>query len=72
MQAARYESGLDDSPMYDGHFFAVTDNKTGYGLMQMYDVGRASLEAEYLPISPSTPPYLEASQRRMASVVAMS
>jgi len=45
MQAARYESGLDDSPMYDGHFFAVTDNKTGYGLMQMYDVGMASMVA---------------------------
>jgi len=45
MQAARYESGLDDSPMYDGEFFAVTDNKTGYGLMQMYDVGMASMVA---------------------------
>ena len=31
--------------MYDGHFFAVTDNKTGYGLMQMYDVGMASMVA---------------------------
>jgi hypothetical protein len=36
MQGARYESGLDNSPMYDGDFFAD-------GLMQLYDVGMASM-----------------------------
>lgn len=36
MQGARYESGLDNSPMYDGNFFQD-------GLMQMYDVGMTSL-----------------------------
>lgn len=41
MQAARYESGLDNSPMYDGEFFAGEP----YGLMQMYDVGMASMSA---------------------------
>ena len=44
MQAARYESGLDNSPMYDGEFFAVTQ-PDGYGLMTMYDVGMASIVA---------------------------
>eukprot|EP00546_Thalassionema_frauenfeldii_P011612 CAMPEP_0178927074 /NCGR_PEP_ID=MMETSP0786-20121207/18947_1 /TAXON_ID=186022 /ORGANISM="Thalassionema frauenfeldii, Strain CCMP 1798" /LENGTH=276 /DNA_ID=CAMNT_0020602389 /DNA_START=200 /DNA_END=1027 /DNA_ORIENTATION=+ len=38
MQCARFESGLDNSPMYDGDFF---DPKTN--LMQMYDVGMTSL-----------------------------
>eukprot|EP00980_Cylindrotheca_fusiformis_P027141 scaffold19016_cov147-Cylindrotheca_fusiformis.AAC.5 len=36
MQGARYESGLDNSPMYDGNFFRN-------GLMQLYDVGMTSL-----------------------------
>jgi hypothetical protein len=36
MQAARYESGLDNSPMYDGDFFED-------GLMRLYDVGITSL-----------------------------
>ena len=31
----RYESGLDDSPMYDGDFFNVTGSRAGYGLMQV-------------------------------------
>lgn len=38
MQGARYESGLDNSPMYDGDFF---DNTTH--LMQLYDVGMSSM-----------------------------
>jgi putative isomerase len=36
MQGARFESGLDNSPMYDGKFFKD-------GLMQLYDVGMTSL-----------------------------
>ena len=44
MQAARYESGLDNSPMYDGEFFA-SNRPSGFGLMQMYDVGMASMVA---------------------------
>eukprot|EP01060_Flectonema_neradi_P020866 TRINITY_DN28366_c0_g1_i1.p1 TRINITY_DN28366_c0_g1~~TRINITY_DN28366_c0_g1_i1.p1 ORF type:complete len:807 (+),score=98.63 TRINITY_DN28366_c0_g1_i1:110-2422(+) len=46
MQAARYESGLDNSPMYDGEFF---NNKTHF--MELTDVGFTSLvanEAKYL------------------------
>ena len=39
MQDARYESGLDNSPMYDGDFFDT--NKTH--LMQLYDVGMSSM-----------------------------
>ena len=42
MQAARYESGLDNSPMYDGEFFVRTE-ADGYGLMRMWDVGMASM-----------------------------
>lgn len=38
MQTARYESGLDNSPMYDGDFFNTTS-----GLMEMYDVGMSSM-----------------------------
>jgi len=38
MQGGRYESGLDNSPMYDGEFF-----NTEIGLMEMYDVGMSSL-----------------------------
>jgi putative isomerase len=38
MQAARFESGLDNSPMYDGDFF-----DKGTHLMQLYDVGMTSL-----------------------------
>jgi hypothetical protein len=41
MQDARYESGLDNSPMYDGEFF----NRTS-GLMNLYDVGMSSLFAQ--------------------------
>ena len=44
MQAARYESGLDNSPMYDGDFFKVTE-PDGYGLMELYDVGMGSMVA---------------------------
>ena len=44
LQAARYESGLDNSPMYDGEFF-VGQPPDGYGLMQSYDVGMASMVA---------------------------
>ena len=39
MQDARFESGLDNSPMYDGEFFDA--NKTH--LMQLYDVGMSSM-----------------------------
>eukprot|EP01079_Euglenida_sp_SAG-EU17-18_P002855 gene2855-3450_t len=38
MQGARYESGLDNSPMYDGNFW---DEDTH--LMQLYDVGMSSM-----------------------------
>jgi hypothetical protein len=38
MQGARYESGLDNSPMYDGYFFS---NDTHH--MQLADVGASSL-----------------------------
>eukprot|EP01083_Nonionella_stella_P210138 761057_1 len=38
MQAARYESGLDNSPMYDGDFFNTTTHH-----MMLYDVGMTSL-----------------------------
>lgn len=37
-QGARFESGLDNSPMYDGDFF----NKTSH-LMELYDVGMSSM-----------------------------
>ena len=40
MQAARYESGLDNSPMYDGEFF---NNITHH--MTLYDVGFNSMLA---------------------------
>jgi len=44
LQDARYESGLDNSPMYDTPSDAdLFDNTTG--LMQLYDVGMASLLA---------------------------
>ena len=39
MQAARYESGLDNSPMYDDD--ALFNNRTH--LMQLYDVGMTAL-----------------------------
>jgi len=39
MQNARYESGLDNSPMYDGEFF----DESNTFLMQMYDVGMSSM-----------------------------
>ena len=50
MQDARYESGLDDSPMYDGSFSNTTNgcslNESGCGLMDLYDVGMSSLFAQ--------------------------
>ena len=41
MQGARFESGLDNSPMYDGEFFNTTTHK-----MQLYDVGMTSMVAQ--------------------------
>eukprot|EP01060_Flectonema_neradi_P036810 TRINITY_DN719_c0_g2_i1.p1 TRINITY_DN719_c0_g2~~TRINITY_DN719_c0_g2_i1.p1 ORF type:complete len:809 (+),score=122.46 TRINITY_DN719_c0_g2_i1:62-2428(+) len=41
MQDARYESGLDNSPMYDGEFFNTTTHK-----MMLYDVGMTSMVAQ--------------------------
>ena len=38
MQNARFESGLDNSPMYDGEF-----HDRASGLMQLYDVGMTSM-----------------------------
>eukprot|EP01084_Bolivina_argentea_P287125 492646_1 len=38
MQAARYESGLDNSPMYDGNLFNTTTHH-----MQLYDVGMTGM-----------------------------
>ena len=47
MQDARYESGLDNSPMYDGTFSNTTNGcgltESGCGLMELYDVGMSSL-----------------------------
>ena len=46
MQGARFESGCDNSPMYDGKLYDPQTN-----LMQMYDVGMTSLyiqECDYL------------------------
>jgi putative isomerase len=46
MQGARYESGLDNSPMYDGTFFKKglkTHGTYSIGQMEMYDVGMASM-----------------------------
>ena len=46
MQGARYESGLDNSPMYDGEFFQTncsTDGPNLVGQMTLYDVGMASM-----------------------------
>lgn len=55
MQGARYESGLDNSPMYDGTgYFETNVSATGslsIGAMQLYDVGFSSMfvqEAESL------------------------
>ena len=36
---SRYESGLDNSPMYDGDFF---DGENTF-MMQLYDVGMSSM-----------------------------
>ena len=47
MQAARYESGLDNSPMYDGDFFSV-NKSTGTGHMMLWDVGMSSMVAQEL------------------------
>lgn len=46
MQGARFESGLDNSPMYDGDFFSKNVSSDGsytVGQMQLYDVGFASM-----------------------------
>jgi hypothetical protein len=46
MQGARYESGLDNSPMYDGEFFDANikiHGSYGIGQMTLYDVGMASM-----------------------------
>jgi hypothetical protein len=54
MQGARYESGLDNSPMYDGAYFDNNLSSIGslqIGQMRLYDVGFASMfvqEAEAL------------------------
>eukprot|EP00658_Telonema_sp_P-2_P034540 TRINITY_DN25205_c0_g1_i2.p1 TRINITY_DN25205_c0_g1~~TRINITY_DN25205_c0_g1_i2.p1 ORF type:complete len:721 (+),score=172.82 TRINITY_DN25205_c0_g1_i2:163-2325(+) len=40
MQAARYESGLDNSPMYDGEFYNTSSHR-----MMLYDVGMSSMVA---------------------------
>ena len=40
LQSARYESGLDNSPMYDGELFDAASHK-----MRLYDVGMSSLVA---------------------------
>ena len=48
MQGARFESGLDNSPMYDGTFFAAnvsSDGAYAVGQMRLYDVGFASMVA---------------------------
>lgn len=44
MQAARYESGLDNSAMYDGDFFSFNETLQS-GHMHLYDVGMASMLA---------------------------
>ena len=41
MQDARFESGLDNSPMYDGEFFNTTSHQ-----MMLYDVGMTSMVAQ--------------------------
>jgi hypothetical protein len=46
MQGARFESGCDNSPMYDGEFFQAnikTHGSYGIGQMTLYDVGMASM-----------------------------
>ena len=46
MQGARFESGLDNSPMYDGEFFKPNLKSHGtysVGQMELYDVGMASM-----------------------------
>jgi len=43
LQAARWESGLDNSPMYDGNEDLLFDKKTHQ--MEMYDVGMSALVA---------------------------
>ena len=40
MQAGRWESGLDNSPMYDGSFFDDDEQQ-----MELYDVGMSSMHA---------------------------
>ena len=50
MQGARYESGLDNSPMYDGDFFDANvsgsaEGAAAVGQMRLYDVGFASMVA---------------------------
>jgi neutral trehalase len=54
MQAARYESGMDNSPLYDGDLFnnrSVPFNGAGPHQMELHSVGFSSLfamEAKYL------------------------
>ena len=46
MQGARYESRLDNSPMYDGSYFRKNLSGSGsltVGQMALYDVGFASM-----------------------------
>eukprot|EP00039_Didymoeca_costata_P002667 m.61818 g.61818 ORF g.61818 m.61818 type:complete len:831 (-) comp11450_c0_seq2:48-2540(-) len=46
MQGSRFESGLDNSPMYDGDFFNKTvyrDGSESIGQMMLYDVGMSSM-----------------------------
>ena len=46
MQGGRFESGLDNSPMYDGTFFndsVTADGAFRVGQMELYDVGFASM-----------------------------
>jgi hypothetical protein len=44
MQATRYESGLDNSPMYDVEFYSFNETLQS-GHMHLYDVGMASMLA---------------------------
>jgi hypothetical protein len=43
MQAARWESGLDNSPMYDDGNWGTGDSEFVNGCMQLYDIGMASM-----------------------------
>eukprot|EP01047_Picozoa_sp_COSAG01_P130548 COSAG01_NODE_60150_length_296_cov_0.786802_2_plen_49_part_01 len=43
MQDARFESGLDNSPMYDGGNWNPSAAQFSDNKMQLYDVGMASM-----------------------------